>query len=371
MNFDFTAEQNEAAALAAKILDDKTTNERMKEVEAGGDRFDADLWRDLGQAGLLSLWIPEQYDGAGLGLLELSRVLIEVGRTVAPVPVAAHGASSLALAELGTEAQAAEWLPRAATGEVVLTSAISEALASNPSEPTTGAVVDAAGWVLTGTKVVVSAGTRANLFMVPAATATGNAVFLVTPDDEGVEVLEQKMSDGDSAAQLVLNDVHLSNDRLLGGATDGTTDQRLRDLMVLAATAQQLGTTDGALRLTAAYSKEREQFGRPIGTFQAVAQRLADGYIDVLGQRLTLWQAAWRLSEGLPATTELAIAKLFAADAGHKLAHTTVHIHGGVGIDLDGTAHRYFTAGKRFEFLYGGTTEQARTIGRQLAQESV
>ena len=113
----------------------------------------------------------------------------------------------------------------------------------------------------------------------------------------------------------------------------------------------------------------REQFGRPIGTFQAVSQRLADGYIDVLGQRLTLWQAVWRLAEGLPAETEVATAKLWAADAGHKLAHTTVHVHGGVGIDMDGEAHRYFTTAKRFEFLFGGATEQALTIGRALAAE--
>ena len=98
------------------------------------------------------------------------------------------------------------------------------------------------------------------------------------------------------------------------------------------------------------------------------AQRLADGYIDVLGQELTLWQAAWRLAEGLPCEAELASAKLFAADAGHRISHTTVHVHGGVGIDLDGEAHRYFTAAKRWELAFGGATEQARTIGRVLAR---
>ena len=128
--------------------------------------------------------------------------------------------------------------------------------------------------------------------------------------------------------------------------------------------AEQLGVTEGALELTSTYAKTREQFGRPIGTFQAVSQRLADGYIDVLGQRLTLWQAAWRLDEGLPADQAVAIAKLWAADAGHRLAHTTVHVHGGVGIDLDGEAHRYFTTAKRFEFAYGGATEQALHVGR-------
>jgi alkylation response protein AidB-like acyl-CoA dehydrogenase len=133
----------------------------------------------------------------------------------------------------------------------------------------------------------------------------------------------------------------------------------------------QLGIVKGALDLTAEYAKTREQFGRAIGTFQAVSQRLADGYIDVLGAELTLWQAAWRLEEGLPADKEIAVAKLWAADAGHRIAHTTVHVHGGVGIDLDGEAHRYFTAAKLHEFLLGGATDQARKIGRLLAAEPV
>ena len=115
------------------------------------------------------------------------------------------------------------------------------------------------------------------------------------------------------------------------------------------------------------YLANMQNPGRPIGTFQAVSQRLADGFIDVLAQRLTLWQAIWRLSEGLPASTEVAVAKLWAADAGHRLAHTTAHVHGGVGIDLDGEAHRYFTSPKRFEFLFGGATEQALAIGRAFA----
>ena len=94
---------------------------------------------------------------------------------------------------------------------------------------------------------------------------------------------------------------------------------------------------------------------------------MADAFIDVLCQRLTLWQAVWRL-RGTDAATEVAVAKLWAADAGHRVAHTTVHVHGGVGIDLDGEAHRYFTSAKRFEFVFGGATEQALAIGRAFAQ---
>ncbi|GAA3652127.1 hypothetical protein GCM10022237_09970 [Nocardioides ginsengisoli] len=215
--------------------------------------------------------------------------------------------------------------------------------------------------VLTGVKTLVRAGMAADALLVTATGPSGAGVYLVEVDADGVERVVQKTSDGDVAALITLSG---APGTLVGGAD---TAARLGQLLVALAAAEQLGVTEGALRLTAEYAKTREQFGRPIGTFQAVSQRLADGFIDVLGQRLTLWQAMWRLDEGLPAATEVATAKLWAADAGHRIAHTTVHVHGGVGIDLDGEAHRYFTSGKRFEFLFGGATEQALAIGRSFA----
>jgi 3-oxocholest-4-en-26-oyl-CoA dehydrogenase beta subunit len=372
MDFTFTPEQDEAAELAAKILTDRATNERMKAVEAEGSRFDRELWAELGSAGLLGLALPEEYDGAGLGLVELCRVLVEVGRTVAPVPLAAHGPASRLLAEHGSDAQKQQWLPAAASGASVLTAAVAEERAFAPERPTTTAAPAGDGHTLSGSKAIVQAGPYADVFLVPAETPSGVGVFLVLPGDPGVTVTAQTFSDRDAVARVDLDEVALAADRLVGPA-DGSVDRRLRHLLLLAGSAEQLGICEGALALTASYAKTREQFGRPIGTFQAVSQRLADGYIDTLGQRLTLWQAAWRMDEGLEtdsaADTAVAVAKLWAADAGHRIAHTTVHVHGGVGIDLDGEAHRYFTAAKRFEFLHGGATEQALHLGRTLAAE--
>jgi alkylation response protein AidB-like acyl-CoA dehydrogenase len=365
MEFTFTAEQDEAAALAARILADRTTNDRLKQVEKGGDRFDRELWRELASAGLLSLAVPEEYDGAGLGLIELARVLVEVGRTVAPVPLAVHGAAALLVAELGTDEQKQRWLPGAASGETVLTAAVAEERVHLPARPAVGAVPDGDAWTLSGSKAIVRAGLAASAILVTATTPEGVGVFVVEPGTDGVDLVAQHTSDGDAVARL---DLSGATGTLLGAA-DGEAALRLGQLLTVCSAAEQLGVTEGALKLTASYAKTREQFGRPIGTFQAVSQRLADGYIDVLAQRLTLWAAVWRLSEGLPAETEVATAKLWAADAGHRLAHTTIHVHGGVGIDLDGEAHRYFTSAKRFEFLFGGATEQALTIGRALAAE--
>lgn len=372
MDFDPTPEQDEAAALARRILTDRCTPERLAEVEATGRRFDGELWRELGTAGLLGLDLPEDVGGGGLGLLETCSVLVEVGRTAAPLPLAWHAAAAGTVARFGTGAHAA-LLAEAAAGRTVLTVALSEDHAHVARQPATTAERTADGWRVTGAKTVVPSGTVAHLVVVPASVPAPGApsddvvLLLVRPGDPGVTLLPQTVNDGDEAARLELDGAVLPADRAVSGGA--AVLEHLVQRLTVALCAHQLGVVEGALALTAAYAGTREQFGRPIGTFQAVSQRLADGYIDVQGARLTLWQAAWRLSEDLPSSVEVAVAKLWAADAGHRLAHTTVHVHGGVGIDLDGTAHRYFSAAKRLEMALGSSTEQALAVGRALAAE--
>jgi acyl-CoA dehydrogenase len=193
-------------------------------------------------------------------------------------------------------------------------------------------------------------------------------VFLVARGDEGVSVARQQLTGGGSAGRVTLAGVRLPPDRVLGSPASGL---EITDWLVAHSTvglcAVQLGVVERALELTSEYARDRVQFGKPIGSFQAVTQRLADAYIDVEAVRLTMWQAAWRLAAGLPAGTEIATAKFWAADAGHRVAHTAVHVHGGVGIDLDYPLHRYFAAAKRCEFALGGATAQLRQIGAALA----
>ncbi|WP_374999459.1 acyl-CoA dehydrogenase family protein [Aeromicrobium sp. CTD01-1L150] len=366
MDFTFTTEAEEAAALAATILTDHTTPEQLAKVEAGGDRLDPVLWRALGHAGLRSLTTPEDEGGGGLGLVELCRVLVEVGRTVAPVPLASDTVARLFVAEHGTHEQRRLAAPTPDDGwGNVLSLAIAEEHEHVPTVPTTTATLDGAGYVLAGTKHLVPAATVASMFLVPATTPDGVVVFLV--DAAAVGIREQRLSDGDVVGLLDLDDVQVPAERRVGSAGENGSAERLRDLATVATCAVQLGVTEHALGLTAQYASTREQFDRPIGSFQAVSQRLADGYIDTRLQALTLWQAAWRLQAGVPAEDAVATAKLWAADAGHRIAHTTVHVHGGVGIDLDGVPHRYFTAAKRLESEHGGATEQALRLGRLLA----
>ncbi len=369
MDFTLTEAERELADLTRKILNGRLTPERMRAVEAG-DGFDRALWSDLAGAGILSAALPEALDGAGLGLLAQCCVVTELGRAVAPVPYLASivlGAG--ALARFGTPQQQERWAAPAGRGEIILTAALAEEDGDDPRVPSVTAEPEGAeGWRLSGVKTTVFAASQAGLMLVPAATPPGVTVFLVDPaGDGGVTVQPQRITGG-TTGRVALDGVLVPTGRVLGSPGTGREITGwLLSHATVALCAQQLGVVERALEMTAEYARNRVQFGKPIGSFQAVTQRLADGYIDVEAVRLTMWQAAWQLAAGQPSETAVATAKFWAADAGHRVAHTAVHVHGGVGIDLDYPLHRYFLAAKQGEFALGGATTQLRRIGAALA----
>ncbi|HKS48655.1 MAG TPA: acyl-CoA dehydrogenase family protein [Amycolatopsis sp.] len=352
MDFALTEAQTELAALTRRILTGRVTPETLGRHGTGG--FDQALWRRLANAGIVDAALPSPV-GGGFGLLEQCAVLTEIGRAVAPVPyLPTVTMAASALAEFGGELLE-RWAVPVVRGEKVLTVALPDAGApcGFTASPALG------GWRVSGSQTAVPFGAFADGFLVPAETADGVAVFLI---DEA-EVRAQSTIDHADAALVSVSE---APGTLLGEPGAGV-DEWLRLRGTVGLCARQLGVLESALRRTAEYTKERNQFGHPIAGFQAVRQRLADAYVDVEAVRLTLWQAAWRLAEGLPAAGEVATAKYWAAEAGHRVAHTAVHLHGGVGIDLDHPLHRYFTAAKRTEFTLGGATAQLRLLGDHLA----
>jgi alkylation response protein AidB-like acyl-CoA dehydrogenase len=354
MDFALPEAFHDLSALTRGILTDRVTPYRLRELEAAGDPFDRPLWTDLANAGVLAAALPKDAGGDGYGLLEQCGVLIELGRAVAPVPYLSTIVTAAAgIARFGDADQVARWAVPAARGDVVLTAALSD-------EGDVTASRKAGAWTLNGAVPVVPAATYSDLILVPA----GDNVFLVAPGDTGVAVEPQRVTGGEGAGWLQLSDVELPADRVLAG--DDVAGW-LRTRATVGLCALQVGVAERMLEQTAEYARTRAQFGKPIGSFQAVAQRLADAYIDVEAIRLTLWQAAWRVHEDLPCPTEVATAKFWAADAGHRVAHTAVHVHGGVGIDVDHTLHRYFLAAKHHEFALGGATVHLRKIGSALA----
>ena len=369
MDFSFTEEQEDVSGLAKRILEDKVTDDLLREIEAGSDRFDQGVWDELGKAGLLGIGLPEEVGGGGYGIVEQCLVLEQVGRTLAPAPVwAASVLGAGPVAAFGTPEQRARWAAPAADGATILTAALSEPLNPAGSTPVTTAVRDGSGWRLEGEKTCVPAVLHASTVLVPATGPEGTAVFIVDVDTPGLSVTPQRSTIGDTEGYLSLDGVTVGDDRRLPG-------ESVYEWTVARATlglcAVQLGITEEALRRTAEYAGQREQFERPIATFQAVGHRCADAYIDVEGIRLTLWQAAWRLAAGLSAGMEIEVAKLWAAEGGHRVAHTAVHIHGGMGVAVEYPIHRYFVAAKQVEFTLGGATEQRLRIGARLAAEAV
>jgi alkylation response protein AidB-like acyl-CoA dehydrogenase len=365
MDFSLTPEQEALRDLARQILGDRLTHERLKTVEADPDWFDRDAWAALAKASLLGAALPEDAGGSGLGFLELCLVLEAVGWTVAPVPAwATLVCGALPIAAFGTAEQRRRWLPGVAAGETVLTAALVEPEGADPLAPATTARAASGGWRLDGRKTCVPAAHLAARILVPARTERGAGLFLLDPHSPGVTVARQVTTSGEPQAELTL--AGAVADEILGDPGAGPLGW-LVDRAVAGLCAVQAGVVARAVRMTAEYTSTREQFGKPIATFQAVAQRAADAYIDVEAIRWTMWQAAWRLAEGLPATDEVAIAKFWASEAAFRVVYAAQHLHGGIGIDLDYPLHRYFIWAKGIELSLGSAARHLARLGTAMA----
>jgi len=374
VDFSFREEEQAVSELARKILGDHATNERMKELEANEAPYDVDLWRELARSNLLGASIPTAFGGSELGFMALCLFLLEVGRTVARVPAyPALVLGALPLARFGSEAQKREWLPRIAAGERILTAALAEFESSDPLTPATRAEVDGDGFRLTGIKTNVAFAEQAEQILVPASFGDGSVgLFFVEPGGDGVSLTAQKTSDGHPHARLELAGARVASRARLGGRSDGAEALRwLVERAVAARCMMQLGVTERALEMTAAYSRERVQFDRPIGSFQAVHQRAADAYINVEAIRLSAWEAAWRLSRELPAEENVRIAKFWAAEGGQSAAYACQHLHGGIGIDTDYPLHRYFIWAIQIEHELGSARHQLDLLGRKIAADGL
>ncbi|MGI8662869.1 MAG: acyl-CoA dehydrogenase family protein [Acidimicrobiales bacterium] len=372
MDFDLTDEQSATAEAAAKLLLDKSSPERIRVVERAGDVvFDRELWRAMAEAGLLGIAVPDGQGGAGLTILEAALVLQEVGRRTAPVPaLAGIGFATPTLAAYGSPAQKAAVLPGVADGTIVATGAFVEYLGDPTSPSTTAAtgVDGGGGWTLTGVKTNVPAALVADTILVSASTQDGRTgVFLLNPAGAGVTLAAQATTAATPDAELTLSGAPAE---AVGPVdTDGTVLRHALEHATVAVCAVMAGLTAEAVRLTGEYTASREQFGRPIATFQAVGQRAADAYVDSKAIELTMLQAAWRISAGAPADREVAVAKYWAAEGGQRIARAAAHLHGGVGVDRDYPLHRYFLLAKQLELMLGGANRQLVALGRILAAE--
>lgn len=363
MEFELDDDLTAVEDLAAQVFGALATVERVVAVERTEGGFDATLWKALGDSGLLGLSLPESAGGAGMGMLGLTTILQQQGRRVAPVPVwSVVAGAALPLAQFGSPDQVERYVAGIVEGSLVLTGAFD----SHPGE---SAALTA---IRKGDDLVVSG----EIPSVPWAPDAAGVLVPVLCDDEsvavvvasanaaGVTVTPVSVTGQGADAAVRFEDVVIAAADVLPG--DGAeiaawTRRRLR----LAIAALQLGVCEESLRMTAAYTSERMQFGRPLSTNQAVAVRAADAYIDTEAIRLTMRRAAWLIDNGREDEADAAVlvAKWWAARGGIRVGLTAQHLHGGIGADIDYPIHRYFLWGRQLSFTLGGADASAAALG--------
>ncbi len=366
MDFTFTEEQETIAKVARDLFERRATPEHLTELEAGDTRYDDALWKELAAVDLLGAALPESVGGNGGGFVELGVLLAEVGWCVAPVPAFATlvlGADPVA--RHGSREQQQRILPGVVSGERILTAGLAEPGRSDPTVPATTARRDGAGWRLDGAKELVPAAQLADTILIPATTGDNEVgLFLLAADAAGVQVRPVQTTSHEPHADVFLDGATVSEEDTLPGAQI----EELHTRALVGLCAIQLGVAERALKMAAAYTTEREQFGRPIGSFQAVQQRLADAFIDVEAIRWTTWHAAWLIAHERPAERAARIAKFWAAEAGARVAASAQHVHGGIGIDTTYPLHRYFLWAKHNELVLGSATAQLAHLGSAYAR---
>lgn len=369
MDFTFSEEQEAVAEAAAGVFGGMATPDRIGLIEDTDDRVDTELWAALARANLLGLAVPTAFGGSGLGLTEVCLVLEHQGRAVAPVPLwATVVLGAMPLARFGTDELARTWLPGVTTGDVRLSAALTEVAASRTGLPAVRAERAGPGWRLHGTTRAVPQAHVADRVLVPASTGDGVLVALVDPAGPGVTSTRAVTTDRQVHPHLHFDSAPIDDADVLADPWRGA--EAVSWMLQCARTglcALQLGVTEEAVRRAAAYLNERQQFGRPLSSFQGTKLRAADAYIDTEAIRVTLWSAAWRLDTGREATQAAGVAKWWASEAGQRVVHATQHLHGGIGADIAYPIHRYFLWGKQIELMLEGPSALLARMGSALA----
>ncbi len=375
MKFAFTEEQEMLQKSAQDFLTNECGKKVLKDLEESESGFSRELWEKMAGLGWMGIVVPEAQGGVELSLMELAVLFEAYGRAALNGPMLSTAMGTLALLEGNNDSLRQELLSEVAAGNRVLTLALEEPeVAYDPKYVAVKAVAgDGGGYVLDGTKIFVPYATVADRILVVARTsgrpgdAEGITLLCVDGKAPGISTAPLNAMAGDKQFQVDFQGVAVPPEAVVG-----TPD---RDLSLVLSVlekataiqcAEMLGGAQYELDITAEYCRTRVQFNRAIGTFQAVQHRLADMYMDVLGARLTIYQAIWRLSQGMPAVRETAIAKVFTNNAARRVAFSAQQLHAGMGYDLDHELHYYYRRQKALELKLGSVPAQLDTLGAEL-----
>ena len=363
MNFAFTDEQELLRETARRFLDDKVPSEIVRKLMESHEGYDPAHWAEVAQMGWQAMAIPEEYGGAGFSFLETVVLMEEMGRSVVPLPfLSTVILSANMLLELGSEDQKSAYLPGIAAGESIWAMALTEPGGQWDAEAVATMASPAGdGWRISGTKAYVIDGHVADHLLVVARTGGPGevSVFIVDADTEGVNATKVESMDQTRCLALVeLEDVRVDGSALMGSAGEAwDAVDTVLDIAAVALAAEQVGGAQTCLDMSVEYAKVRMQFGRPIGSFQAIKHKCADMLVQVESARSAAYYAGWATAERNDEFTVTApLAKSYCSEAYFFCAAENIQIHGGIGFTWEHDAHLYFKRAKSSELMFGDPT---------------
>jgi butyryl-CoA dehydrogenase len=377
MDFELTDEQRLIKDTAREFTD-KELIERTRE-NARNHHFDLELVAKIAAQGYLGAIVPQEYGGAGLDYISYGLIVEEIGRGDSAIRTVISVQTSLvcsAILKWGSEEQKQNYLPRLCSGEWLGCFGLTEPdTGSDAASQKTRAKKTDSGWVINGAKMWISMGNYAKVALIFAQTDPelgykGLACFLVDTDQPGfkTQTIEHKMGlHASDTASIALEEVEVSDEDMLGGIGDGfKVAMSALDSGRYSVAAGCVGICQGCVEESVRYAKQREQFGRPIASFQLVQAMIADMVLKTDASRMLVWRAGWLKDSGRPNTLETSVAKLHATEASLECANLAIQVHGGAGYVDDHPVERYFRDA-RVTTLYEGTSQiQKLIIGREM-----
>jgi alkylation response protein AidB-like acyl-CoA dehydrogenase len=351
MYFDLTDEQQAIKSTAREFLASRFKSERIRELAAGDDAFDAGIWQEMAELGWAGLALPEEWGGQGLGIVDLAVLFEELGYALAPSPLLSNTVAGIALSVCGSDDQRERYLRPLAAGELRGTPALWDAgSTATPGAFKMAARSEGEEIVLDGEKVLVIDAASADFFLV--ASADGRR-HVVASDAAGVSVSEEPSIDTTRRISSVrLDGVRVAAADTLPAA--GHEYEAVFDRVCVALAAESTGVAQRTMEMAVEYAKDRQQFGRPIGAYQAVSHRCAQMLLETENARSTVYGAAWAADaepEGLRVASSMA--KAYASDAGWRVPDASIQVHGGIGFTWEHDLHFFLKRGRANAAMWG------------------
>jgi alkylation response protein AidB-like acyl-CoA dehydrogenase len=370
MYFDLTDEQQAIKATAHDFLASRLKSERLREIAASDSGFDEAGWKEMAELGWAGLALPEEWGGQGLGIVDLAVLFEEMGYVCAPSPLLSNTIAGLAIAAGGSDEQRERWLAPLAAGELRGTPALMDAgVPAVPGKFAMAGEDDRDGVVLSGEKTLVMDAASADFFLV---ATSDNRRHLVEKEADGLTVVPEESIDLTRRMSSVrLDNVRVAAENTLPGGEAEYFPVFLRACVALA--AESTGVAQRALDMSVAYAKDRQQFGRPIGAYQAVSHRCAQMLLETENSRSAVYGAAWA-ADAEPESLPLAacMAKAYASDAGWRVPDAAIQTHGGIGFTWEHDLHFFLKRGRANAAGFGDAKwHRERVAAAVLAGEAV